>query len=422
MRLRAFDRDRHAAQRIKRRSRRRGSKIADEAMRLGAIVKTQQEIVQAKLDPAHVMQLIVENVQGLTAADGTIVEIVDGDSLIYRAASGSAAQWLGQKVSLTTSLSGRCVTLNEALLCNNTREDAAQLKSEFLANMSHEIRRPLNGIIGMTDLLLQTPLSAEQNRYAKIVQDSGMGLLTIINDILDFSKIEAGKLLFESQDFCLQTVVTSQIELLQGRAQEKNLVLQPLIDRSIPAVLRGDAGRISQILLNLLGNAIKFTASGSVTVQATLVALALAAEQAEVRFSVADDNAVNQLLAVTMLKSLGHTVHCVGNGHEALEALRQAPYDLVLMDCQMPEMDGYEATRTIRDQERVTGQHLLVVALTANAMKEDAERCLQAGMDDVLTKPIKKARLADTVAQWLSSQKSDQKPHALAPCGVPSIK
>ena len=350
--------------------------------------------------------------------------------------------------------------------------------------MSHEIRTPMTGVLGFADLLAGTELTAEQRDYVETIRSSGEALLGLINDILDFSKIEAGRLELDEAPVDVRNLVEKSVGLLAVQAAEKGLRLFFTIDPSTPRVISGDAMRLRQILVNLLGNAVKFTDAGEVSLSVagsleggrgrmafvvrdtgpgipldhqsrifdsfsqvdpsisrkyggTGLGLAISKSLAEqmggslsvdsepgrgsafrfvipapavgssappaarrtaaanipsadlpaLRVIVAEDNPVNRELALAFLKRLGYQADWAGNGGELLERLDRGAYDVVFMDVQMPEMDGLEATRRIR-RDLPPGRQPRIVAMTAAAFPEDRARCLEAGMDDYIAKPV----------------------------------
>lgn len=388
-------------------------------------------------------------------------------------------------------------------------EEATKAKSEFLANMSHELRTPMNGILGLAEILQGADLSDDVRECVDAIQSSGQNLLCIVNDILDLSKIEAQELEIEKYPFKIRDALKNVKDITSLSAANKNLSYDMSVNLDVPDWLTGDGKRIQQVIFNLVGNAMKFTEKGGVSVSVdwkqmggdtslyvqvqdtgigipdefqsqlfdkfaqadtsisrkfggTGLGLAITKylvemmggtigftskvnhgttffisipiketpkndilqgeikvinenslvgiDLANIRALIVEDHPINQMLAVKWLKKLGlKNIDSALNGFESLTLLRNNQYDFILMDCQMPELDGYETTSLIRDMEKQLNIRTPIIAMTANAMLGEREKCIQSGMDDYLSKPLNFGQFQSSIAQWIGAKPSLEK-------------
>ena len=447
----------------------------------------------------HARQLLIRDLEyleyRLACKDGTV---------IYCALSGKAVmpQDLSHGVVwVVQDITRRKLVELQLKKAKEEAEAANRAKSEFLANMSHEIRTPMNGIIGLCELLLKTELDKGQSHYLELIRQSGCRLMRIINDILDFSKVEVGKVELESYPFSLRHSMQEVISGLEVQARKKKLLLRCDIGDDVPDKLAGDQDRLIQVMINLVGNGLKFTDQGGVLVGISLqeqltenrvqllfevidtgvgikpdkretvfeafaqadssysrrfggTGLGLSISRhfvrlmgGDIRFDsepgkgsrfyfslpfalaektvsgpgrktdeldvpdlplyggkilLAEDEYINTTLAVAVLEEAGFQVVAVTDGREAVRRWQDDDFDCILMDIQMPEMDGFAAVRKIRELEKGTGCHIPVIAMTAHAGTDDRHTCLQAGMDDYIAKPVNAARLFSILTKYIN--------------------
>lgn len=455
-------------------------------------------------------QTIIENPDQLSNLLSQSQGFRDDNALVcHHSASKLAVSFALSPIKQDNLVSGYVITFRDMSLqkaaeeelrnAKQLAEDAAETKANFLATMSHEIRTPLNGVIGIATLLADTDLDATQLDYVSTLRRSAEVLLSLINDILDFSKMDAGKLTLESIPFAPTALIHDLHSMFQSQFEQKQLKASYHLDDKLPTWLLGDEHRLRQVLINLVGNALKFTEKGEVNVSVKLVGVL--GNQCRVRFSVQDtgigisataqarlfeaftqadgsttrqfggtglglsiskkiielmhgklqlastlgegsrfffdimltktdspisipshatvntpvsvegkklllveDNKINQLVAGKLLEKFGYAYDIAENGIEAVDKASSNHYDAILMDCQMPVLDGFEATKRIRQSEQAKSAHTPIIGLTANALEGDREKCLACGMDDFTTKPIKLEELASKLNYWCQAK------------------